>query len=187
MEELAKEESRILKVLQSELWRGYCLEDTTERCTARICSNRGMRSWQLGRCNSNATVRLSEGEFQLFWFLSGPWSKRYEQQLFVEELRSVFEIRTSKIAKSSWSVSLWKNSELSQRMYSQLVFIRLYKQWLIYSFVTKLWTQVYGVKKVMGEHRYKLKAIRRTWTEEAKQNRRKLRTYHLQTLESSLY
>ena len=45
---------------------------------------------------------------------------------------------------------------------------------------------VHEVRRTQNENRCRLKAIWRALTDDARENRRKLRTHHLQTLESSL-
>ena len=46
--------------------------------------------------------------------------------------------------------------------------------------------RVHEVRRIQNEYRRRLKAIRRARADDARENRRKLRTHHLQTLESSL-
>ena len=105
----------------------------------------------------------------------------------MEELESVLGIRTSGDSEESMQwVPVQHDGERNQRIHSQLVFLRLYKRWSINSIATKLSMQVHEVRRVLKEYKRKLKAIRRAHANETTQNRRKLKTYHLQTLESSL-
>ena len=146
-----------------------------------------MRSWQFGSRNSSQTIRLSKDKHQVCCSSLEPWRKRHEQQTNYggAGIRS-WNQNFRRCEKSMQWVPVQHDGERNQRINSQLVFLQLYKRWSIYSIATKLSMQVHEMRRVLKEYKRKLKTIRRANANETTQNRRKLKTYHLQTLESSL-
>ena len=181
-----KKKNGILKLLLSELLRGYCLEGARERCTTGIAAT---EEWDPDSLASQVPTELLDypkmntnyADLLISLGVSDMSNDQITEELD-PPLNRDFGRKRGILAVGACATRRWAEQGDALTIGVPETLQTVVDQ----SIATKLSMRVHEVSRTQNENRCRLKAIWRALADDARENRRKLRTHHLQTLESSL-